>query len=200
MLDTREGDGSMPNVRTDPTADGNVTEDGIPSWVREAARVGMADTTSDIGHLVQTTVDETGNVTPIPVQAWYTPEMIGSLIGVQGQRIRQLVRKLHIGTKFGRQWLLTADDLRKLLSDRQPKESTTMSGKKTAQIVALEGLSHIASRIERAEKAHAELATALWALEKHVLSYDDRMNTLERKVMDCLEPKPRARTRRKTSE
>ena len=182
----------MPGAELTHTADGKATLDGLPSWVIEAARSGMPETTSDNVQKQPVAVTEADPGMPPVVldpRAWYTPETIAAMIGVQPQRIRQIVRKLRIGQKLGRQWLLTADDLRKLLADRQPKEPTTMSARKTAQIVALEGLAHIATRIDRAEKAHEEDRQEAWRLSKQVTAMEDRLNELDRRLLQLYEPK-----------
>lgn len=154
-----------------------------------AVRDGSTPPASDKVQGVQAPVQEAADVLSVPVQRWYTPEIVGAIIGVQGQRIRQIVRQLKIGTKLGNQWLLDADDLSAILKSRQPKETASMAPRKTAQMVALEGLSRIATRIERVEKAVEEMKATAWEHRKLVLGFQDQLNGLDRKLMDCLEPK-----------
>lgn len=156
-----------------------------------AVRDGNTPATSDKVQGVPTPVQATVDVlsSPVPVQRWYTPELVGSIVGVQGQRIRQIVRQLKVGRKLGNQWLLDADDLRVILAFRQPKEAQELAPRKTAQLVALEGLSRIATRIERLEKQVEEIKAAAWEQHKLVLGFQDQVNNLDRKLLDCLEPR-----------
>lgn len=44
----------------------------------------------------------------------YTTQEVADQIGVTTGRIRQLAVPLHVGTKVGRDWVFTADDIERL--------------------------------------------------------------------------------------
>jgi len=190
---TGEGDATVVGDLTGHTDLGTPTACDLPEWIVDAVRDGSARTASDNVQKPQEAVADAPAVTPPAVTGFLTTEQVGAMIGVQGQRIRQLVRKLGVGRKVANVWLLGADDLNKILEDRTPKEPKNMAARKVASVVALEGLAHIASRIERVEKLRQEDRDDIWALRKKMAAYDDRLIEFERKLLECFEPKPRAR-------
>jgi len=176
------------------TADSILTARALPEKLLSDLRGGSAPPTSDNVQGVQPAETATPLITR---DRWYTPEMVGAIIGVQGQRVRQVIRALRksgveVGTKFGPSWLLSADDIGRIAASRQ-KEQKKMNARKSAQVLALEGLAHIGRRIESLEKDAERRQAEQWEIKKRLLAMDDRMNEFDRKVLEYLEPKPHKR-------
>ena len=156
-------------------------------------RPGTPDPTSDNVYRKSVPVNTLpdGSLPPVLDPArWMTPDEAGAFLGVQGQRVRQIIRannsdksKPPIGTILGGRWLLSADDLGTILVIRR-KESSKVATKRSVRDLAMDAVYRLASRLERCEKDLEEQRKRQFITDGAIVNMETRIVDCEQRVLE----------------